>query len=120
MREERGERLGCPWQRVLEPTTGYPYYWNTVTHVTQYEVPPDYGPQPDESLRSNVMEGRRRCYLPTLVSVENDRRWALCEDEVMRLEVEGQEMSDEEREMRDEREREEKEVQLFGCASTRC
>ena len=66
------------------------------------------------------MEGRRRCYLPTLMSVENDRRWTLHEDEVMRLEVEGQEMSDEEREMRDEREREEKEVQLFGCASTRC
>ena len=32
---------GAAWQECEDSTTGYPYYWNTVTNEVRWECPPD-------------------------------------------------------------------------------
>lgn len=43
--------LPKPWKGLVDGSTGYIYYWNPVTNVTQYERPvPEQLPPPPSSL----------------------------------------------------------------------
>ncbi|KAM7279576.1 hypothetical protein ACFE04_006710 [Oxalis oulophora] len=41
--------LPKPWKGLVDGTTGFLYYWNPETNVTQYEKPTSYAPPPKSS-----------------------------------------------------------------------